>query len=217
MQAAYQGMQTIERQLGGGEGIVGMYGSLRPAGMHSILEEMHLNQRSVLLDMGAGLGRPLVHAVVEFGVAGAIGWELDPIKCEKSKAMMTRLVESGILSAAKKPIMLLKDAATGRKLPDGTTHVFAFWEGFRYEDREAVGKLWRACPTAEYIAVVQHAIAGVHPEEEMNDLRFGSVTMLAKLPVSQSGGGSRYTAYIFKKNRGRNRDPRLAAQRRLVM
>ena len=210
--AAYRRMRSIERSLAGGEGIVGMYGSLTPSSMQSILDEMHLTPQSVLLDVGAGLARPLVHAVVGFGLRRTIGWELDPVKCMKADAMMSRLVQDGIVPPDAVPDIKCRDAGARTGLPDGTTHVFAFWEGIDADVRAAVGRLWRACPTAKYVAIAQHAIRPpTTPEEEMDDhLQFGPVTLLARVPVTQSGSGSGYTAYVFRKRPiGRNRDPRL--------
>ena len=209
--AAYRKMRSIERSLAGGEGIVGMYGSLTPQSMQSILNKMHLTPQSVLLDVGAGLARPLVHAVVGFGLRRTVGWELDPVKCMKADAMMSRLVQDGIVPPDAVPDIKCRDAGARTSLPDGTTHVFAFWEGIDADVRAAVGRLWRACPTAEYVAIAQHAIhPPTTPEEEMADLQFGPVTLLARVPVTQSGSRSGYTAYVFRKRRfGRNRDPRL--------
>lgn len=51
----------MQNKLGGGEGIEGLYGSLTRAGMqkvlHSLSKTCGLDQRSRLLDVGAGLGR----------------------------------------------------------------------------------------------------------------------------------------------------------------
>jgi hypothetical protein len=48
-------------KLGGGEGCIGIYGSITQTGMQRIFESMRhncgLNHNSILVDIGAGLGR----------------------------------------------------------------------------------------------------------------------------------------------------------------
>lgn len=50
-----------QNKLGGGEGVEGLYGSIKKGGMDRVLECMRqkcgLDARSVLVDVGAGLGR----------------------------------------------------------------------------------------------------------------------------------------------------------------
>lgn len=62
----------LQKQLGGGEGIEGIYGSITQKGTQRIFSSLHHNcgmgHDSVLVDVGAGLGRPLVHALFCPGV-----------------------------------------------------------------------------------------------------------------------------------------------------
>lgn len=50
-----------QNKLGGGEGVEGLYGSIKKSGMDKVLECLRsrccLDSRSVLVDIGAGLGR----------------------------------------------------------------------------------------------------------------------------------------------------------------
>jgi hypothetical protein len=51
----------LQTSLGGGEGIEGMYGSIKGSGMQKILDSMrvhcNLGSKSHIIDVGAGLGR----------------------------------------------------------------------------------------------------------------------------------------------------------------
>lgn len=51
----------LQNKLGGGEGVEGLYGSIKKGGMDRVLEclraQCGLGSDSVLLDVGAGLGR----------------------------------------------------------------------------------------------------------------------------------------------------------------
>ena len=52
---------TAQAKLGGGEGIEGMYGSIKRLGMHKVIEALaehcNLSSKSHFLDVGAGIGR----------------------------------------------------------------------------------------------------------------------------------------------------------------
>eukprot|EP00775_Hariotina_reticulata_P002166 gene2166-2485_t len=84
MDALYSIMQGLESRLGGGEGVEGIYGSITAAGMHKVLECMRhncgLGKQSTVIDIGAGLGRPLLHALLIHEVAHGYGVELDRVK-----------------------------------------------------------------------------------------------------------------------------------------
>lgn len=51
----------LQNKVGGGEGLEGVYGSITRAGMTSVLETLQqhaqLNEDSIMLDIGSGLGR----------------------------------------------------------------------------------------------------------------------------------------------------------------
>jgi hypothetical protein len=78
---------TLQRRLGGGEGVEGIYGSITQKGTQRILTSLHhncgLGPDSVLVDIGAGLGRPLLHAMHSHGIKGGFGIELDTVKVAK--------------------------------------------------------------------------------------------------------------------------------------
>ena len=62
----------MQNKLGGGEGIEGLYGSITQSGMQKVLECMRhnaaLDPGSVLVDIGAGLGRCVCRGW------GQVGW-----------------------------------------------------------------------------------------------------------------------------------------------
>ena len=59
--ALYSTMTSLENRLGGGEGLEGCYGSITEKNMQKIFESMkkhtQFDQSSILIDIGAGLGR----------------------------------------------------------------------------------------------------------------------------------------------------------------
>lgn len=52
---------SVQTNIGGGEGVEGLYGSIKGSGMHKILESMRercgMGAKSHIVDIGAGLGR----------------------------------------------------------------------------------------------------------------------------------------------------------------
>lgn len=79
-----------KNRLGGGEGIEGLYGSLTRTGMGRVLDALAshcggLGPATHLVDVGAGLGRPLLHALA-LGAGAGSGVEVDAVKVEKATA-----------------------------------------------------------------------------------------------------------------------------------
>ena len=79
VRALYRHVSREEGRLGGGEGTVGIYGSITEASMEKVVQawERHcgLDREAVMVDVGSGLGRPLLHALASHGIAKAVGIE----------------------------------------------------------------------------------------------------------------------------------------------
>jgi hypothetical protein len=75
-----------------------MYGSITQTGMQRVLDVMKaqcgLDRNSHFIDIGAGLGRPLLHAQVSCKVESAWGYEFDRIKCDKALAFGPRVFQA---------------------------------------------------------------------------------------------------------------------------
>lgn len=215
VRALYSIMTSIENNIGGGEGIEGLYGSIRGADMQRILACMTslcgLDLESHLLDVGAGLGRPLMHALLTQGIAKATGIEIDPVKCTKADAFLRQTLQrfSARTSTTKIPTTLdklphiickpIQDVQSLDTL--GITHLYSFWEGIPADARAQLGALVASSPNIRGIAVVQRSMRSDDPEDLMaNDYDFGpGLKLEASFPVSMSGSGRRFTAYIFSR------------------
>ena len=72
-------MACLQGKLGGGEGIEGMYGSIKRVGMHKVVQalvqECALDRSSHFLDVGAGLGR---YVACRGSAAAQVGWLAGP-------------------------------------------------------------------------------------------------------------------------------------------
>ncbi|KAL6767170.1 hypothetical protein ACKKBG_A38890 [Auxenochlorella protothecoides x Auxenochlorella symbiontica] len=209
LRALYSAMQSIENRLGGGEGVEGLYGSITCTGTQKVLAAMSkhcgLDKDSVLVDIGAGLGRPLLHALIEPGVKATHGVELDQIKVDKAHAFLKqtaqRLQARGLVRADMAlPTMQCAAIEQVAQLTD-CTHAYSFWEGVPPPGRAAFGRLFRSSPSLRGVAVVQRAMR-TDPEAAMAAMGFGPLLLRASFPVSMSGSGRSFTAYIFQRSDG---------------
>lgn len=75
------------------------------------------------------------------------------------------------------------------------THAYSFWEGVPIPAREAFGKLVARSDGVQGVAVIQRAMRD--PEGAMLSLGFGQLSLRASFPVSMSGSGRSFTAYVF--------------------
>jgi len=203
----YSIMQSIEGKLGGGEGIEGIYGSITLTGMQKIFNSMrhncHLDKSSTLVDIGAGLGRPLLHSLVEPGIKRAFGIELDHVKVAKAEAFVRQAVDElarrgGCEADLPLPHITCSSVEKVGSL-EPATHAYSFWEGVPHSGKAAFGRLFEASRTLKAVAVVQRAIRGEDPARMMGDLGFGPLLLIANFPVKMSGSGRSFQAYVFSK------------------
>ena len=142
----------MKNKVGGGEGLEGVYGSITGRGMRLVLdafkEHAGLDAKSVFLDIGSGLGRPVLHAIVHSNVQVSYGIECDPVKNQKATYFVQSVVREltpvfgkDMFSPSCLPKLICSPI---EKLPslEGATHVYSAWEGFSVEAMEAVGKLF---------------------------------------------------------------------------
>lgn len=205
--ALYNIMQSIENKLGGGEGIEGIYGSVTQTGMQKIYDSFRINcnfgSSSTLVDIGAGLGRPLLHAMVQPGSKPGIGYEIDHVKVAKAKAFLFQSIAEMqrrelLPEGVQLPRVVCSSIEKVQSL-DGCTHAFSFWEGVPFSGKEAFGRLFAASKTMRAVAVVQRAIRQQKPEELMFELGFGPVMLISSFVVKMCGSGRSFTAYVFSK------------------
>lgn len=191
----YGVMRTAENQLGGGEGLCGMYGSITQSSMDRVVASLKIHTGfgadSTLLDVGSGLGRPLAHAAVDPGVRRGVGVEIDAMKHTKALVFMDRVL---VKVNVKFDVLMLNQNVKDHV--GKYTHAYAFWEGFSPEDKKAVARLFNA--SIDTIVVVQRAMRD--PVACMSALGFGAMTLLDTIPVTMSGSGRAFRAYVFKKN-----------------
>lgn len=206
----------MQGRLGGGEGIEGLYGSITGRDLARIFESMRdhcgLGPDSCLVDVGAGLGRPLVHALLLENVTGAFGIELDTIKCRKAEAFLRQtfsIVEAKPRYRAR--TVNTVDIPKIANLPiehvdtlDPATHAYSFWEGVPIAARMQFGRLFAASKTLHTVAVVQRCMSHARQKASPADIMesaycFGPLHQVESFSVKMGGSGRSFTAYVFRK------------------
>jgi len=200
-------MRSVEAAVGGDAGVVGLAGSLTPASMSRVFDAMGLTSNSVLLDAGAGIGRPLVQAAATYRLPVAFGYEFDPIKVQKSTPFIDRCLRGLIpdaltarpgTDASSHVIVLHCDLSIMRPQNHTITHIFSFWEGIAPDGRKGLARLCRDLPELESVAVVQRSMRGADPVEVIRRYGFPRALRLsASFLVTSVGIGRQYTAYVF--------------------
>ena len=213
----------MQGRLGGGEGIEGLYGSVMGKDLGKIFESMRrscgLGPKSHIIDIGAGLGRPLVHALLIDEVANASGIEIDTIKCRKAEAFMKQS-----LSLVKKKVGYASKDVDKVDIPkiinlpmekidtlDPATHAYSFWEGVPVTARIRFGQLFSTSKTLHTVAVVQRCMSHSRESHTPADVMeqsfcFGPLEEVDSFPVKMGGSGRSFRAYIFRKASTKSRE-----------
>ena len=200
-------LTSVENRIGGGEGIMGVYGSITCASLNHVLQSMHLHcglgPDSILFDFGAGLGRPSLHALGTRYACKAWGVEFDSVKVTKAHTFIDLAVRRMRAHGIWPPLVhatevQLGDTSSLRSLED-TTHVFAFWEGIPRASRVAMAQVFQKSSHVRGIVVCQRAILSPDtPLDFMNDLGFNCIQLKDSFPVIMAQSGQMFRAYVFK-------------------
>lgn len=80
----FQTAEGLEKELGA-PGTTGVYGTLRPCDMTAVMKTWPgFSAGSIMADLGCGIARPQVHALLHFGVAHSVGVEMDSVRCSQA-------------------------------------------------------------------------------------------------------------------------------------
>jgi len=209
----YRLMNGLENCLGGGEGCVGLYGSISPRNTELLLRSLEKltgmsGSESVLMDVGSGLCRPLIHALATGRVAACRGVEVDRVKCQKAEAFIEltkkRMRAKGMKLSSDFNVEVVNEPIELVASLDPVSHVYSFWEGVPVVARAGLGKLFRESTTARAICVVQRAMRCASPAEFMSgEYGFGPLRLLETRKVTMSGSGRSFQAYVFVKDASR--------------
>ena len=145
-----------EENVGGGEGVVGLYGSLTTDSMAEVLADWpDFNASSILLDVGCGIGRPQMQALVQYGVSCSVGVEMDCIKCNKAVAFIERVAKDAALDAS--GVRILHRSSSKLTTLEPCTHLYLCWQGWHANDKAKMGALVKESASVFCVCMVQHS------------------------------------------------------------
>lgn len=123
----YKLLNSVEARIGGDSGLLGMSGSVSGPHLSKIFGVMGLDEDSHLLDIGAGLGRPILHALVEHGCRQVSGIEFDGMKFAKAQTVISRVlpIEHQVRTCLHHRDVL--DLQTLDELDPTITHLFSLY------------------------------------------------------------------------------------------
>ena len=197
-----------ENRVAGGEGSIGFYGSLTADSVHRIfsLFKQHgtFDGSSRLVDVGAGLGRPLLHAYYLEGIHDICGIEIDPVKCIKAEAFAERvgrtLQERHLIPQTMEfTYPLVCSAIEDIQTIEPATHLFTFWEGWSHISKSSLGDLFRESHTLQLAAIIQRAVREDPAHFFEDEYGFGPIECIQSMAVTMSGSGRKFVAYIMRK------------------
>ena len=188
---------------GGADGAIGegLTGTLTSGHMCAVLGALGVGPRTTFVDIGAADGRVLVCAAM-LGARRVVGYELpEPGKTHELVMNGAR----GMLSAQFPGRLtdgfeyVKRDIRQVGSLPEGTTAVYSFWDGFMPRDQEHVLRLMAACPTLESACVFLKAKSWKREALEAYLAERGRAPESAQiLKVGMHGSGERKSAIVLR-------------------
>jgi len=200
VEALFRDFLGVQKDVGGGEGVEGIYGTIRQSSLAPILSSLFDEARGkvCMVDVGGGLAWPLIQACAAHDIQGGLAIECDFIKVMKGRTVLERVAGGeyrGRISYCQANIEDVRDL-------EGWTHAYSFWEGINESGKAAFGRLFAESSTMERVAVVQSRYPGGSPEakeRQMLGYGFGPVRLVYNTLAHMSGGFQRFHACVFAK------------------
>ena len=200
-------LNSIERELGGGVGNGnGQYATLTAQSTCDILDVWpDFGKASIVLDVGAGLGRFLAHAASYAEPNAVIGVERCPLRALAGKSLLQKAFSSiePLPSLACSYRIICKSAADLTSI-EPASHVFLAWQGWDPASEMAMGKLFKESSTAKVVTIVQHGRSGTSDAEKSVEYMalcgFGEVKEIGRCPVHMVGSGGQLQSFTCLKS-----------------
>ncbi|GLC74854.1 hypothetical protein PLESTF_001564700 [Pleodorina starrii] len=199
---AEKAIYACQAAVGGDEGTCGLSGSLTAASLGNVLsiltKEAALGGRSVVVDVGASIGKLLVQCMAQVKVAAAIGIEICDKKVDKAEAVLQMSCAALKDMGGREKDMKVICGSAGQvgALSPPPTHFFAFWQGFNPRDKHTVADLVMRHSSRRAVVIIQeHKKRDI--EQEMELYGFRGLRLLDTVPVTMSGSNHTKHAHIF--------------------
>lgn len=193
-QAVYKLFRTLPAAEGGP-----VYGELTQGSMDRILLKLEelcdLDQSSVFVDLGAGIGKPIFHAAAKTKARFSIGVECMGVRWWQSIALHTRCF-SHFPEVAEKVLFVHADISDLESLGH-CTHAYCFSKGFSPDGVAKLAKVFDDSPMLAFVACF-HTPAQL----DCAGLRHFDLEPVCVLETAMSGSGEKQRCFFYKRNRG---------------
>ncbi|CAK4693454.1 hypothetical protein LEN26_006474 [Aphanomyces euteiches] len=190
--------QIIHKQTGalGGNGAGGaIYGEITKKSMGNIIDFMvencELNENSVFLDIGSGLGKPNFHAAVTPGVAISYGVELEDQRWELSLYNLQSVLTSTIRSKVR-PVIFTQGDINNAQTLDPFSHVYSFDVGFPPAVMAHIAECFNKSKESK------HFVSFHGPRKVVDQYGF-KVEEIGRLTTSMAGSSEGHAVYFYRK------------------
>ena len=168
-----------------------IYGELRLGSFHNIVLALQkytdIDQESIFLDVGSGLGKPCVHVAYVVGCR-CIGVEIVGARWRQSLDSVA--AAKRLCASMRTPLMLHADMRSLESLSP-FTHVFAFDSCYTSNDLRTLLKLFHSSTCTALVSFCNPKKAARHG--------LSDCVCPVTIPVRMCGSGERHTAYIYLK------------------
>ena len=188
---------------GGADGAIGegLTGTLTSGHMCAVLGALGVGPRTTFVDIGAADGRVLVCAAM-LGARRVVGYELpEPGKTHEfvmngARAILSERFPGKLTDRFE---YVKRDIREVGSLPEETTAVYSFWDGFGPEDQEHVLRLMAACPTLQSACVFLKSKSWTRDALEAYLAESGRAPVSAQiLKVGMHGSGEKKSAIVLR-------------------
>ena len=186
---------------GGADGAIGegLTGTLTSGHMCAVLRALGVGPRTTFVDIGAADGRALVCAAM-LGARRVVGYELpEPGKTHELVMNGARGILSTRFPLTDRFEYVKRDIREVGSLPEETTAVYSFWDGFGPEDQRHVLRLMAACPTLQSACVFLKSKSWTRDALEAYLAESGRAPVSAEIiKVSMHGSGEKKSAIVLR-------------------
>ena len=188
---------------GGADGAIGegLTGTLTSGHMCAVLGALGVGARTTFVDIGAADGRALVCAAM-LGARRVVGYELpEPGKTHElvmngARAILSTLFPGKLTDRFE---YVKRDISEVGSLPEETTAVYSFWDGFGPEDQMHVLRLMAACPALQSACVFLKSKSWTRDALEAYLAERGRAPVSAEiLKVGMHGSGEKKSAIVLR-------------------
>lgn len=153
-----------------------------------LVNQCDLDNNSIFLDIGSGLGKPNLHTSVYPGVKYSFGVEISGARWWQSLVVLKSFLENGVGSN----VFMAHADILSIDTFDPITHIYSFNTGFPFTTMQHIAKCFNESSSAKWISCYDNP-------STMSEYGF-DVSFIQKIPMKLNGSGNQHMCYTYKNN-----------------